>query len=231
MRRLCRFGSGIWRRGGRVQASFGWVRDGWIGSIPRRHPGWVRGRGLDRGGGRAPGALFGGPLDAQHAAERTEQAGHAGIGLQQHGHLRVADQALQFLRERGGGGDAPDEPAVAGGQAAGFERARLDGLAFGWLAGRDGSGGQGLCGPSEDGGETGEDTGQAIPYADDLGAGHAGGEAGDDDGAKGIDHRDEAVGGGKGCCPGHEHIKNIIWGGCQRESGLAIRGAVRGWVG
>ena len=229
MRRLCRSGSGIWRRGGRVQASFGWVRDGWIGSIPRRHPGWVRGWGLDRGGGWAPGALFGGLLDTQHAAERTKQAGHAGIGLQQGRHLRVADQALQFLGEGGGGGQAANEPAVSGGEAAVFELARPDcpGRRGGGGVGLDGAG---LDGPSEDVGEAGQDAGQAVPDADDLWAGHACCEACDDDGAECIDHQNEAVGGGEGGCPGHEHNKNICFGESQGECGLGGLGEAGFWL-
>ena len=175
-------------------------------------PWFVGGLARERG---ARDALFGRLLDPQHTAERAQQAGHAGVGLQQGRHLRVADQALQLRREGCGGGETADQPAVAGGQAAGFERARLDGLSRDWRASRGGSGGSGLDGPGEDGGETGEDAGQAVPDADDLWDGHAGGEACDDDGAKGIDHRDEAVGGGKGCCPGHEHNKNIVLDGCQ----------------
>ena len=168
--------------------------------------------------------LFGRLLDAQHAAERTQQAGHAGVGLQQGRHLRVADQALQFLGEGGGGGQAADQPAVAGGQAAGFERASLDLWPRGWRVGRDGSGGDGagLDGPSEDGGETGEDAGQAIPDANDLRAGHACGEACYDDGAKCIDHQDEAVGGREGGCLGQEHNRNIYSGESQGESGLGV---------
>ena len=91
-------------------------------------------------------------------------------------------------------------------------------LAFGWLAGRNESGGAGLGGPGQDGSETGEDAGQAVPDADDLWAGHARAEASDDDGAEGIDHRDEAVGGGKGYCREHEQNKNINRDECQWDT-------------